>query len=377
MSLRNNLIVIGARWELDKLNESIPSLAPLQKIHFEGNMIAEDRWEDRLEYKKLLENLNLVVTLLLKQESNLTLRRFLRATFIDFCFTPKNNGGIIELELEEERHIKLSLDAKQYYAYSSLCYNTIYRINRFPPNKIFSYLQSVMAPKNLDDPIATEEQKRKKQLKEFLFSHPDTNIKGAFKQQGLFFSQRMLIMPSLLFPEKKLTKQNGYVYLFANTRVSNQHAYLGYEFLTGRGQRIFKIAHFTTEPENKVTFKEEFNSNPHELNKFLQHHYIAHFEVDAKKIKTMHLEILREINQNLLGTYQYLISESSRNDKDPKEEQLINCLVWCLDKMSSHLNLKINSKYGLYITTEVVKQLIKDPTRILVQAVAEDVQKTL
>jgi ankyrin repeat protein len=374
LSLRNNRLVIDDRWELESLKENISSLAPLQKIHLEGNMISEERWEDRLEYKKLLENLHLIMTLLLQHEPMLTIRGFVMATFINFYSTPTNSGGIIELELEEKRPIKLSLDAKQYHDYSSLCYDTAHGIQRLPSNKIFSYLQSVMAPKNLDDPVVREEQKRKKQMKEFLSYHPNTNIKGVFKRQSLFFSQQMLIMPSLLFPEKNVTKQKGYVYLFANTRVYDQHAYLGYEFLTAAGQRVFKIAHFTTGNPNKVSFKKELNgSSSHELNKFRQHNYIAQFEVDAKKIKNMHFEILREINKDYMpGKYQWLIAECSRDGKDPKEKQLINCLIWCLDKMSSHLDFKINPKYGLYITREVVQQLIKDPESVLVRTVPDE-----
>jgi hypothetical protein len=370
--LRNNLIEIKTRYSWDKLKERIPSLALLQKIHLEGNMITEDQWDDKLEYKKLLDNLHLIITLLLKHEPILTFQLFLMITFIGF--RSKDNGKIIELELEKKHRIELVLNAKQYDDYSSLCYDGIYNVNRFPPDKVFSYLQSVTPSKDLDEPIAADEQTRKKQLKKYLCFHPNTNIKGIFKRQCLFFSQQILRVPSLLFPEKFINKQNGRVYLFANTRINNQHAYLGYEFLTGDGQRVFKIAHFTTDnKKHTVQFVRKYNEDPHELNKFRQHNYIAQFEVDAKKIKNMHLEILMEIKKDILGKYQWLITESSRNDKDPEERQLINCLIWCLGKLSSHFDLKINPKYGLYITREIVQQLIKDPESILVQS---DVDKS-
>ncbi len=394
-----NLIYIRSLADMNALQNHKPDLVPLKTIHLNGNTVVEENLANRLKYKKLFSNVHVIISLLRDKEPKFTIKEFLESTFIASKYS--GSEKVITLELGDTYHrrrIELLLSGAESANYDFLRYDDINKEVRPTDKDIFDYLKSGInhSSQNHGTLLSTDERARRKQLKEFYSVHPDTNMKGLFNRQQLFFTKRELALPSFLFPEIYLTKKTdiktgkdiskGRVYLCVNNgehlwvpelRLESQHALLAYEFLTGNGQRIFKIAHFRNDSkkeENRVEFMGEYYDKA-QFAKFREHFLIAPFDVDAKAIKAMHLDILSDIKDGVPGTFSSVIYQSSRNCKNEKERQLINCILWCLYRMCGHGFKEYKPEGGLYNTRAIVQQFIKNPGAIQIQDTTDEAAK--
>ncbi|EHL31149.1 hypothetical protein LDG_6861 [Legionella drancourtii LLAP12] len=210
LSLRSNLIHIRSLADMNALQNHKPDLVPLKTIHLNGNTVVEENLANRLKYKKLLSNVHVIISLLRDKEPTLTIKEFLESTFIASKYS--GSEKVITLELGDTYHrrrIELSLSGAESANYNFLRYDDK-NIEVRPTDKdIFDYLKSGInhSSQNHGTLLSTDERARRKQLKEFYSVHPDTNMKGLFNRQQLFFTKRESALPSLLFPEIYLTKK--------------------------------------------------------------------------------------------------------------------------------------------------------------------------
>ncbi len=392
-----NLIYIRSLADMNALQNHKPDLVPLKTIHLNGNTVVEENLANRLKYKKLFSNVHVIISLLRDKEPTLTIKEFLESTFIASKYS--GSEKVITLELGDTYHrrrIELLLSGAESANYDFFRYDDINKEVRPTDKDIFDYLKSGIGHSSQNHGIllSTDERARRKQLKEFYSVHPDTNMKGLFNRQQLFFTKRELALPSLLFPEIYLTKKTdiktgkdiskGRVYLCVNNgehlrvpelRLESQHALLAYEFLTGNGQRIFKIAHFQNEgKQNKISFWGKYYDNA-QFVKFRKRFLIAPFDVDAKHIKAMHLDILTDAKDCVSGIFSSVIFGSSHKFENEKERQLINCLLWCLHRMNGHGFKEYKLDWGLYNTRSIVKLFIENPGAIQIQDTTDKTAK--
>lgn len=344
----------------------------IDEINLTGNMIASNAREMKMNHKLRVIALSLLFLALSKKETNLTVNAFLFATDINLTREGEDDY-LFEITLADSRTIKVNLNSREFCAFENLdsIKNKFERqeitFRRSTPKELFFYLISGInpdhIPQQLKDSLLSPTPRNRAETKEtcrqLLNYHWDAKLKGQLIRHSLFRSQKMERQPSYLFPEAQLSIEKGWVYLIANKYngfLGNEHAMLGYEYLTDYGQRIFKVAHLLNDPQIDKTFIEfRIMELPQLILWTKLGRIIARMPADTKCLKRMDESIQNQVNPGGLPdvTFQKVIFGSSRNKK------IMNCLDYCLTKMNEYLGIPIILDNLDYRPSSVVANYIK------------------
>ncbi len=384
LSVRFNKIKILSLNEFNRLKSKSKSNDRIQKLYLEGNMIVANDTDDlvKAEHKKRVAVLCALLPLLSQKIPQLTFEEFLATEFVSL-----NSNKKLKLKVRGQG-LEVILLSSAFECYKELEGHVgvgAQSVNlKIPPeervySQILSYLkqgidnislpQEIKAlplPKithELSQPEAALVSKTNKKIcKQFLNYHARAPLKGKLITNSLFSSPTLKVAPSFLYPDTQLTLQQGRVYLIAHNRgLEGEHMKLAYEYLTGYGQRVFRIAQlYLNEDKNKpyISFDKDFIEK--KLFNFHQGDLIATFISDTKTIKAMHASIEADValETNLPKRYQKVIFGSSRNDK------VQNCTTYCIDKLMNYLKID-DPMDGLdFLPSSIVKKIIKSQQTI-------------
>lgn len=367
LSVRFNEIEIYSLLRFNDLELNTHSINALQ---LQGNSIVDDNPVNKIHFKKLVAALYMLFRILPTQASNLTINSFLSATDIDLTLGD-DPDYLFHIKIDDVG-LKLNLNQQDFKYFDALCFRENEQGKRKEilsirtPKEQFAYLISGISPmriRQLGDSLLLPSSSSTKQLcKQLLNYHQDAKLGGKLITHSIFKTKKMdkkESHPSLLFPETRLTLEKGQVYLIANDKgLGKEHSLLGYEYLTGCGQRIFKVAHLTADKKNNkkigIGFLTENLSQ--RIIETKTNRLIASYQVDTKKIKKMHADIYNDVKWGISEdkSYERIIMGSLRND------EIMNCLTYCIDKMKEHLGIIIYMGMVDCVPSAVVQHCIEE-----------------
>ena len=379
LSVRFNKIEIEKPRTLRNLKKIIPS--SLEEIMIEGNRIIEQCppkfYESITEcfpnpvllaHQNRVSALKMLLPLILEQYSNDNSEAFTLSTFLTM-----EHDGFDEIAHEltlkygaKRMTIRLPLNSSEFDAYDEL---RIEGVREY--SDIIRYLKgnitiAKLAPEIRDTPfprVGISKEELKKGCKQFLNYRKDKNppendarLKGILTTLGIFKSPNIPTAPSYLFPERNIILGEGQVYLMVKKRsLTAQHALIGYEYLTGYGQHVFKIAELLYYvKQDKISIK--YNEDPveFEIPNYRRSYLIGKLEAPSKKIKQMHHAIQKDVARGypLDATYMQIRVGSSRNKK------VLNCLTYIVNNIEDHLGINDLMKPFDLLPSTVVERMI-------------------
>jgi len=319
----------------------------VQELIVTGNMIADDNPPPiKRNHKNRVAAMSMLLDVLSKKEPNITIDSFLTGKDVKLIRGNSDNY-LLSITLANSQIIDVVLQRWEFDLYDMLRFNEKYHemreeiLPKRTPQDIFSALISGIGRTEIPEELSNTRISQSffstsKICKMVLNYHQDTRLKGQLKTHSLIRSQRTESQPSFLFPNEQLTLQKGFVYLIANNKgLGKEHSLLGFEYLTGYGQRIFKVAHLQFNEKDNTTYIKIEQQNLTTLISWVKKdRLIAKFQADTKKINFMHVDILDDAEYKDLpkAKYQRIIFGSSQ------KEELMNCLTYCLVKIKNHLN---------------------------------------
>lgn len=363
LSIRFNDIIISHDSYLRELRQAAHT--PLRKIELEGNNIGNYATIVKKEHKKRVNALIMLFSLLADQSIAITVGQFLEC-LLNIVETDEYDGRLLCLTSKDIPEIRMPMTDGDFETYRELSFKEVEceeRMERFksPTSQtIFSYLIASIYPQHIPKYLRetnlhlnTRSFVEQKQLsKQLLCFHTNAQLKSQLSTYSLFSSKRLAEAQSIMCPERKISLHTGRVYLIANQGKTKQHVMLAYEFLTGYGQRIFKVAHLKYNKTNNKTFIKFIT--PQDLPGFIvrceRKKIIAGFDAPTKCIKEMNRAIEKDKEYENLPDVEYssIVSASSSN------ENTHNCLTYCLQKISRHLNVFLDPGVGTIFPSSAV-----------------------
>lgn len=325
----------------------------IKTIDFTGNMIAIDALSVKNNHKTRMAALSALFLTLSKKEPGFTVNSFLTATDIKLTKLNDDADGSLQITLADSRLITASISHKDIGLFSDvgLIKNEHDGSENRTPKELFLSLikgiTPIRIPKELRDsllsPTPFNVHETDKICKKLLNYHENAKLNGQLIRHSFFRSEKMEIQPSYLFPEEPLTLKKGWVYLIANKYngiFGNEHAMLGYEYLTSSGQRVFKVAHLQHDPDPDLdkTYI-VFISMP--LSQLIPWtklgRIIAKIPADTKCLRNLDDNVMEDVLKGKLFdvTFKKIIYGSSL------EKKFINCLRYCLIKIAENLKIEI------------------------------------
>ncbi|WP_165485069.1 ankyrin repeat domain-containing protein [Legionella rowbothamii] len=358
------------------------------KIKLKGNMIADNDelgFERKKAHKRRVNVLRSLFSLISNQAPDLTIDDFLTATNLSLKRGQNEDDYLLRLTLKDLRTIEILTDRPLFDSYNKLLpiqessHDLHENVLVTRAQKIFSYLKAGIIekdiPQGLRHFLLSQGAQQKRVCKQLLDYHPDARLKGHLMTHSLFSSSRIEAAPSYLLPEIQLTLEQGVVYFFS--RKDTQHSMLGYEYLTGYGQRILKIVHLRkVREENDGVIQEKMKillfdrtDLPNLINTLHEECDIAWIPAKTIGIKRMRDTIEEDLTKKALsGQYKKAIMPSSRDEGVEEKAQIKNCVTYCVDKINEHQSLGfklIVSGYWFFEPSSIVNAIKNDPGSII------------
>lgn len=349
LSLRDNEIDICFDDHFESINRS---LNLIQNIFVSGNRIAcmSSNQKNLSAHAVRTNILRLFFAILTKQTSCISVAQFLSMRNIRITQAEKGDFWMM-LVFADNTEIKILLTSSEREMFISLGQNIIKESRGFQllepmlPEIFMTVIREICPHMMSTSLLKTPVTDSLALCKNILYHHAQAPLKGRLLSHSVFRTQEILSAPSFLFSNMQLTsalsrQSIGMVYLLANKVGifdANEHALLGYEYLTSYGQHIFKIVHLTVTDDGKIRVG-FIDSDRRVLASYAKHSFlIAPFLTSSHLIKEMHRSILLDIDNSIIASakYQTVISGSSR------ENGVLNCLVYCLEKMAEKIQLNI------------------------------------